>query len=560
MDQDSRFADKQKKLMKSMNFPKVYNSKVDMKKVKLEAMKPWITKKVVEIVGLDDDLVVGYVFELLEAEKVDPKDLHINLTGFLEGKTQMFVEQLWILLLSAQSSPYGIPQQFLDEKKMEIIRSRAEADKLANDKAKMTEKAKDIECRQSTKGPERMDLWGGIRVRPWTATVNVTTIETAAAGTVIGIARGIVITTDSVKENGVIATARGEIVTRTRTGAATGPATIGTAIATGTSTIVVTATAIVTGATGTVRIRTAAGIGIGTTTAIWTGGNANAVGETTGLALKRTGTGGTATELVMGAGSRGKVTSRGVGMEDVVVRETGSRKRTDMGITGSVTRSISEIMSMSTKKRATFVAETGAGDGGLPAEALDEQQQDQLIEDIKLKNDIANSSFKMLLSILSSFLSIFFLALSAVSAVSLHDPLGAEVSTPHALACLASAAGVALTTVSLHAATPEIPFVRKEGAPTGAATPPAIVLALAKYAVPLQVASIAASAVPLLLLWLWHEGVFKGEHGVGGWGVLILYSSPLGLALVVLSVMKSVKDVDAGLVTLEGSRYKLKGA
>ncbi|KAI8855066.1 hypothetical protein BC829DRAFT_379142 [Chytridium lagenaria] len=50
-EQDARFGDKHKKLLKSMKFPAVFSTK---------RMKPWITKKVVEIVGMEDDLVVGY--------------------------------------------------------------------------------------------------------------------------------------------------------------------------------------------------------------------------------------------------------------------------------------------------------------------------------------------------------------------------------------------------------------------------------------------------------------------------------------------------------------------
>ncbi|KAJ3209700.1 hypothetical protein HDU67_005994 [Dinochytrium kinnereticum] len=137
-EQDARFGDKHKKLLKTMKFPAIYNTKVDMKKVKLSAMKPWITKKVVEIVGMEDDLVVGYVFQMLEVEKVDPRELQINLTGFLEGKTASFVEQLWGLLVSAQEE-HGIPKLFLEEKKLELIRKRAEEDRIAKELAKRRE-------------------------------------------------------------------------------------------------------------------------------------------------------------------------------------------------------------------------------------------------------------------------------------------------------------------------------------------------------------------------------------------------------------------------------------
>lgn len=40
-----------------------------MSKVKLDSIKPWITKKLTEILKLEDDVVVEFVFNQLE-EKV----------------------------------------------------------------------------------------------------------------------------------------------------------------------------------------------------------------------------------------------------------------------------------------------------------------------------------------------------------------------------------------------------------------------------------------------------------------------------------------------------------
>lgn len=41
-----------------------------MHKVNLEVIKPWITKKVTELLSLEDDVLINYVFSLLE-EKVN---------------------------------------------------------------------------------------------------------------------------------------------------------------------------------------------------------------------------------------------------------------------------------------------------------------------------------------------------------------------------------------------------------------------------------------------------------------------------------------------------------
>jgi hypothetical protein len=42
-DQDTRFGNKDRKLMATMSFAKELSTKVDMTKVKLEVIKPWIT-------------------------------------------------------------------------------------------------------------------------------------------------------------------------------------------------------------------------------------------------------------------------------------------------------------------------------------------------------------------------------------------------------------------------------------------------------------------------------------------------------------------------------------
>jgi serine/arginine repetitive matrix protein 1 len=70
-----------------------------------------------------DDICCELCISLLEA-KTDPKEIQIQMTGFLEESTFKFMKQLWELLLSAQSSVGGIPQSFLEAKKEEIKKQR----------------------------------------------------------------------------------------------------------------------------------------------------------------------------------------------------------------------------------------------------------------------------------------------------------------------------------------------------------------------------------------------------------------------------------------------------
>lgn len=91
VDQDSRFANKEAKLLKQMKFPAEYSIKVNLTKVNWDVMRPWIAQRVTELLGVEDDVLIGYIFGQLENQKtVDPRKLQINLTGFLERNTAAF--------------------------------------------------------------------------------------------------------------------------------------------------------------------------------------------------------------------------------------------------------------------------------------------------------------------------------------------------------------------------------------------------------------------------------------------------------------------------------------
>lgn len=76
--------------MKSMKFPKEYEQKVDFKNVKIEAMKPWIAKRVTDLLGIEDEVLVGYIYEQLEGKEVRRSfevkaALSCNIVGGFDG-------------------------------------------------------------------------------------------------------------------------------------------------------------------------------------------------------------------------------------------------------------------------------------------------------------------------------------------------------------------------------------------------------------------------------------------------------------------------------------------
>mmetsp|Transcript_133090 Transcript_133090/g.336053 ORF Transcript_133090/g.336053 Transcript_133090/m.336053 type:complete len:206 (-) Transcript_133090:21-638(-) len=122
-----------KKLEKEGRFPTHFSKKVDMSKVSMEVLRPWITRRVTELLGFEDDIVVEFCITQLEekTEKgVDPKLLQVNLTGFMERKAAPFCSELWSHLLSAQESPVGVPKEFIEQKKDELRQKREEAERV----------------------------------------------------------------------------------------------------------------------------------------------------------------------------------------------------------------------------------------------------------------------------------------------------------------------------------------------------------------------------------------------------------------------------------------------
>ena len=121
-EQDVRFSDKDKKLLKTMKFEDCLEQKVDMHKVNFEALKPWVSEQVTKILGIEDEVVIELIFSFLENDRhPNAKKLQILVTGFLQSKpARIFIGQLWDLLLSAQENPAKLPEKFIEEKKNAI--------------------------------------------------------------------------------------------------------------------------------------------------------------------------------------------------------------------------------------------------------------------------------------------------------------------------------------------------------------------------------------------------------------------------------------------------------
>ena len=55
-DQDARFTNKDAKLLKTMRFPEELDRRVEFSKVNMESIKPWVSKRLAEILGFEDEV------------------------------------------------------------------------------------------------------------------------------------------------------------------------------------------------------------------------------------------------------------------------------------------------------------------------------------------------------------------------------------------------------------------------------------------------------------------------------------------------------------------------
>ncbi|RCN30388.1 PWI domain protein [Ancylostoma caninum] len=92
-------------------------SKINMDKINLDVIKPWITMRINEILGIEDDVVIEYIMSQLEEKTINPKIMQINITGFLNARrAREFMGELWMLLVEADEAEDGIPRSLLEKK------------------------------------------------------------------------------------------------------------------------------------------------------------------------------------------------------------------------------------------------------------------------------------------------------------------------------------------------------------------------------------------------------------------------------------------------------------
>jgi serine/arginine repetitive matrix protein 1 len=133
------------KLLRCTKFPSNFNQKVDYSKIHQPIIKKWISDRITQLLGFEDDIVQSTAINLFlpsssvaaatsigtastsdtsgtHCSSVDPRKAQLDLQGFLgEAEAAEFSRELWTLLLEAQVSPNGVPRAILEQKKRELL-------------------------------------------------------------------------------------------------------------------------------------------------------------------------------------------------------------------------------------------------------------------------------------------------------------------------------------------------------------------------------------------------------------------------------------------------------
>lgn len=104
-DQDFRFANKHKKLLKELKFSPILNTKIHTSDININKLKPWIEERIKNVLELDDELLSESIFEHLAEKEPDGRDILVLITGFVdEDRASKFMEELWTRLIELKDS------------------------------------------------------------------------------------------------------------------------------------------------------------------------------------------------------------------------------------------------------------------------------------------------------------------------------------------------------------------------------------------------------------------------------------------------------------------------
>ena len=88
-------------MLKDLKAAPILSTRIDVKKIDRNATNLWISAKLTELLGTEDEILEGMVQNSLDGTKeLDPKTMIIELHTFLSDQSEVFVTELWTFLVN----------------------------------------------------------------------------------------------------------------------------------------------------------------------------------------------------------------------------------------------------------------------------------------------------------------------------------------------------------------------------------------------------------------------------------------------------------------------------
>ena len=114
----------------AVKHPPELKRSVDTRRVKWEIVKPWIAARVTELLTVEDDVLIAMIYNLLEQDQVHKNGVYVysQLRTFLEKDTDVFMRELWDMLVSANANPSANPSHLMRPRRRGRHRPHSSAD------------------------------------------------------------------------------------------------------------------------------------------------------------------------------------------------------------------------------------------------------------------------------------------------------------------------------------------------------------------------------------------------------------------------------------------------
>lgn len=100
LEQDGRWSKSDEKLLQQMTkegkFPAIFDTKITLKRINMAVINRWIQQRVLQLTGVDDDIIVNTIVNILQTPDISPKRMQISVSAFLPRTCWMSLRRRYV--------------------------------------------------------------------------------------------------------------------------------------------------------------------------------------------------------------------------------------------------------------------------------------------------------------------------------------------------------------------------------------------------------------------------------------------------------------------------------